>query len=310
MPDKLPVRHLKIGSEFEGQRLDNWLLNQLKGMPRTAVYRLLRKGEIRVNGGRKKAEYRLQAQDDVRLPPMQLPDPKSPSPVPKSLLQSLQKRILHDDDNYLVIDKPSGIAVHGGSGINYGAIEVMRQLTGLPHLELAHRIDRDTSGCLLFAKNRKALRWAHEAFREGQVRKRYITYVDGTWPSKTTRVQMPLLRFTTKSGERRVRVATEGKASRSDIQVLKAVNGYSELAVFPHTGRTHQIRIHCQASGHIVVGDEKYGSDQQQELWQHLGAKRLCLHAQRLRAQLGDLALDVQAPVPQDMQSIWLLLTA
>lgn len=310
MPDKLPVRHLKIDAEIEGQRLDNWLLNQLKGMPRTAVYRLLRRGEVRVNGGRKKAEYRLQAEDDVRLPPVHLPDPKAPSPVPRSLQKSLRERILHDDDNYLVIDKPSGIAVHGGSGVNYGAIEIMRQMTELPHLELAHRIDRDTSGCLLFAKNRKALRWAHEAFREGQVRKRYITYVDGAWPAKTTKVQLPLLRFTTRTGERRVRVATEGKASRSQIQVLANANGYSQLAVFPHTGRTHQIRVHCQATGHTVVGDEKYGSDQQLELWRHVGANRLCLHAQRLRVHLGDLALDVQAPVPKEMTAIWELLTA
>ncbi len=305
MSEKLPVRLVAVAADTAGQRLDNWLLYQLKGLPRSAVYRLLRRGEVRVNGGRRKAEYRLQEGDTVRIPPVTLPPVDAPAAIPMAVQQQLADAVIFADDDYLVVNKPSGLAVHGGSGVNFGVIEVLREYTGIAKLELAHRIDRDTSGLLLMAKKRSALLLAHDAFRQGNVRKRYITYVVGRWPRKLQHVQIPLERYLTASGERRVRVSAEGKPSRTDVTVLAQEGEVSELAVFPRTGRTHQIRVHCLANSHVVVGDTKYAPDDLQSQWRRQGVTRLCLHAQRLRVQLGGLYLDVQAPVADDMLACW-----
>ena len=295
-----------VDFEREGQRLDNWLLAQLRSIPRSAVYRLLRRGEVRVNGKRKKADYRVVAGDQIRIPPVDVAERNRAGVLSKSWRDTLDARCLHEDGRFVVIDKPSGWAVHGGSGINQGLIEALRAHTGNRHLELVHRLDRDTSGCVLIAKTRAALRIGHAAFRDKRAKKRYQVLVQGRWPTRGRRVGQALERYVTASGERRVRVAASGKDSLTEFEVLAATPAISRLAAFPVTGRTHQIRVHCLWQGHPVLGDRKYGGDELQARWRQQGVTRLCLHAERLRLyHEGASIVDVRAPVPEDFERVW-----
>ncbi len=288
---------------------------QLRSVPRTLIYRLLRKGEVRVNGGRKKPEYRLQAQDEVRIPPLNLREP-APLNQPSARQSSdLREQILLEDQNFIAINKPEGWAVHGGSGISLGLIEALRQIYAEPNLELVHRLDRDTSGVLLIARRRRALRLAQAAFREHQVRKEYLVLVAGHWPASNTQVSYPLLRYLTPSGERRVRVDATGKRSQTGFRVLAQCPAATALIANPKTGRTHQIRVHCAHSGHPVTGDSKYAPDALLSTHKHLGVRRLGLHAQRLRLSLAERShqgpgtaladLDLAAPAPQSLLDCW-----
>jgi 23S rRNA pseudouridine955/2504/2580 synthase len=299
------VRHLEVGAQA-GQRIDNFLARELKGVPRSRIYRMLRRGEVRLNGRRVGPDARLAAGDRVRIPPVDV-ELALVVRAPDQLLARLETRLLYTDEKMIVLDKPAGLAVHGGSGVRLGVIEAVRQLyPGATRLELAHRIDRDTSGVLLIARTRPALLALHAAFREGRVAKRYDALVHGQWPRRTRTVRSALERYVTEQGERRVRPHAErGKAARTDFEVAESCATATWIRAFPHTGRTHQIRVHCRQAGHPIVGDEKYSSDTQLGSAHNAGVTRLCLHATSIRLEIDGKALRFEAPLPDDFESAW-----
>jgi len=299
------VRHVEVQADA-GQRIDNYLIRALSGVPRSRVYRMLRAGEVRVNRHRVQPDYRLRAGDRIRIPPWHA-DAHETEPVPRSARERIAGCVIHEDDRLIVLDKPAGLAVHGGSGVAFGAIEVLRTLypTG-GKLELAHRIDRDTSGLLLVARGRTALVALHAAFRERRVAKSYAALVFGRWPRRLRSVQSALTRYVTAGGERRVRVdAEEGKTARTDFEVVAATDAASWVTATPFTGRTHQIRVHCSQAEHAIVGDEKYASDAERARARAAGVRRLCLHAARLRLELDGRKRVFESPIPADFEAAW-----
>jgi 23S rRNA pseudouridine955/2504/2580 synthase len=300
---------VRAGVGSEGQRLDNFLLRELAGVPRSRVYRLLRRGEVRVNGKRKQADYRLAADDEVRLPPLrEAPAPdSSPRRVPDGLLATVRTAIVHEDERLLVLDKPAGLAVHGGSGLSFGAIEALRALRPNETLELVHRLDRDTSGCLLVARTRPALRLAHALLREGTVEKHYAALLAGRWRLGRKTIDAPVLTNTREGGERVVRVHRAGKVALSDFKV---VGHYRDLAtlmdVAIRTGRTHQIRVHSAFAGHPVAGDEKYGDKECNARLRALGLRRMFLHASSIGFRWPDTgaAFRAEAALPRELQDV------
>ncbi|WP_016956836.1 23S rRNA pseudouridine(955/2504/2580) synthase RluC [Catenovulum agarivorans] len=280
--DRGSVSYFDIDTDNSGQRIDNWLKRELKGVPTSLIYRILRKGEVRVNKKRVKPEYKLQAGDVLRLPPIRVEEKKDNEVMVGDKLKNLVERSIIFEDKYLIVlNKPSGLAVHGGSGLNYGAIEAMRQIRPeLKQLELVHRLDRDTSGCLVFAKKRSVLRALHEQLRTKQVDKRYWALVSGAWPAKLRVVEKPLFKNTLASGERVVRVdAKQGKPSETRFRVLNKYKGATLVEAFPVTGRTHQIRVHAAASGYPIALDDKYGEAEFDKKMKAVGINRLFLHA-------------------------------
>jgi 23S rRNA pseudouridine955/2504/2580 synthase len=296
------VQLLEVAPELAGQRIDNFLRTQLKGVPKTLIYRILRKGEVRVNKGRIKPEYKLQAGDVVRVPPLRLAERDAPEPLALGLLARLEAAIVYEDKALIVLNKPAGIAVHGGSGLNYGVIEAFRQLRpDAREIELVHRLDRDTSGLLMIAKKRSMLRHLHEALRGDGVDKRYLALVRGNWPTAKKQVNAPLLKNNLRSGERMVEVNVEGKEALTTFRVLRRFGDFATLVeASPITGRTHQIRVHAKHAGHSIAGDSKYGDEEFTREIRELGGKRLFLHAHSLRVKLPDgEILTVEAPVDE-----------
>jgi 23S rRNA pseudouridine955/2504/2580 synthase len=287
---------VEVGEEGEAQRIDNFLLRQLKGVPKSHVYRVLRSGEVRVNSGRVKPDYRLKIGDRVRIPPVRVADRKAPPP-PKPLDLPIQ----YEDDAILVIDKPSGVAVHGGSGVSFGVIESMRATRPqAKFMELAHRLDRDTSGLLILCKKRGALVEVHRMLREGEVDKIYLAVVKGE-TRKNLDLRESLHKYVTASGERRVAVQPDGVSAVTKAKLLKSKNQLSLLEVHLLTGRTHQIRVHLAHAGHPIVGDDKYGDFAlNRELKQ-----RLLLHAGKLafRHPLTKQPMKLASPLPAEMQA-------
>lgn len=296
------VQLLEVAPELAGQRIDNFLRTQLKGVPKTLIYRILRKGEVRVNKGRIKPEYKLQAGDVVRVPPLRLAERDEPAPLAQSLLERLEAAIVYEDKALIVLNKPAGIAVHGGSGLNYGVIEAFRQLRpDAKDIELVHRLDRDTSGLLMIAKKRSMLRHLHEALRGDGVDKRYMALVRGNWPTAKKKVSAPLQKNNLRSGERMVEVDPEGKEALTVFRVLRRFGEFATLVeASPITGRTHQIRVHAKHAGHSIAGDSKYGDDEFTREIRELGGKRLFLHAYALKIALPEGGeLSVEAPVDE-----------
>jgi len=299
--------------QADGQRLDNFLHRELKGVPKSLVYRIVRTGEVRVNGRRAKPDYRLQAGDDIRLPPLSLSESATPALASAALRTRLEAAVLYEDETVLVIDKPAGLAVHGGSGLSLGLIEALRQSRpDCRQLELVHRLDRDTSGCLLVAKKRSALRFLQAALREHQIQKTYVALVKGRWSKRKKFVESHLEKFELDSGERRVRTSEEGKLSRTEFTVLGYYRaGTDECTLVearPVTGRTHQIRVHAQATGHPLAGDDKYSDDAFNVAMKKRGFKRLFLHALRLEFPLPPVEgqpergrYEVEAELPGDL---------
>lgn len=284
------VQLFEVSSELAGQRIDNYLRTLLKGAPKTFIYRILRKGEVRVNKGRIKPDYRLQAGDIIRVPPMRLPEKDEPAPVSQALAELMEAAIVYEDKTLIVINKPAGIAVHGGSGVSLGVIEVFRQIRpDAKDLELVHRLDRDTSGLLMIAKRRSMLRHLHEALRGDGVDKRYHALVRGHWPAAKKQIQAPLMKNNLRSGERMVEVNVEGKDALTEFRVLRRYGDFATLVeAKPVTGRTHQIRVHAKHAGHSIAGDPKYGDEAFSREIRDLGGKRLFLHAASLNVPLPD----------------------
>ena len=312
MPDKSPARpaagvqHLTVDQDSSGQRLDNFLLRELKGIPRTRLYRALRKGEVRVNKSRVRADYRLVAGDLVRIPPLRRPEPTQPPAVPRYWASQLEQRVVYQDRELLVINKPAGIAVHGGSGLNFGLIECLRQMRPDDrYLELVHRLDRDTSGILLIARRPAMLRELHRQLREDKMDKRYFALVAGRWPGSLQVVDAPLEKNHLQSGERMVRVSREGKKSMTEFAVIERLAGATLLEVRPVTGRTHQIRVHARHAGFPLLGDDKYSDEKTASLGRKLGLKRLFLHACALTIKLPEgRRLALEAPLDEELVKI------
>jgi len=293
------VQWLTVDAEYAGQRIDNYLIRILKGVPKSMVYRILRKGEVRVNKGRIKPTYRLKAGDELRVPPIRMSADSNPGSSAAG--ERLESRILYEDKRIIILNKPSGIAVHGGSGIQFGVIESMRKSrTDLHYLELVHRLDRDTSGCLVLAKKRSALRQLHELLRVGKIQKRYLALVQGNWQYGTKRIDVPLQKQILRSGERVVRVSEHGKAASSTFRPLAVSSKASLLEVEIHTGRTHQIRVHAAHTGHPIAGDEKYGDESFNRYLASLGFKRLFLHARGIAFELEEPHADIAINAPLD----------
>ena len=300
------MQEVRIDEGQDGQRIDNFLVTRLKGVPKSRIYRILRKGEVRVNKGRIKPDYRLQSGDLVRIPPIRMAEEKSPARPGEQVLQRIADSIIYEDKGLLVLNKPSGIAVHGGSGLSYGVIEALRALRPeAPFLELAHRLDRETSGCLVVAKKRSALRAFQALLREDGIDKRYLALVRGRWSGGQRRIDAPLRKNVLKSGERMVQVAADGKAALSIFTPVAIYDTASLMEVKLISGRTHQVRVHAAHSGHPIAGDGKYGDEAFNRLMAELGLKRLFLHARSLRFTLpGEVTIAVEAPLEPVLEQV------
>jgi 23S rRNA pseudouridine955/2504/2580 synthase len=300
------VQHLEVGLEEAGQRLDNYVHRRLAGVPRSRIYRLIRKGEVRVNGRRAAPETRLEARDRIRLPPVRVPSPPERARPSAALIKQAAGSIVYEDDRLLVLDKPAGVAVHGGSGVSFGVIEALRALRPHQSLELVHRLDRDTSGCLLVARHAATLRTLHALMREGAVEKRYLALVRGRWQLGAKRIDVPLRTDTRVAGERTVRVSLSGKAALSEFRPVQFFGRTATLMeVTLHTGRTHQIRVHAVHAGHPVAGDEKYGDAAFNAELRPLGLERMFLHAHSLSLtwpQGGELSINT--PLPKELKTV------
>ncbi len=306
------MRQRDIDDERAGQRLDNFLLGELKGVPRSLVYRLIRSGQVRVNSGRSTPSYRLKAGDRVRVPPVGVRPPAEAVATPDRL-EWLGERIIYEDSRLLVVDKPAGLAVHGGSSVSLGLIEALRLLRPTSKdLELAHRLDRGTSGCLVLAKRRSTLRVLHELLREGLFDKRYLTLVQGRWPDDAGEIDAPLVTRRV-GGEARVKVDPSGKDARSTFRVLERFGKTATLLeVSIETGRTHQIRVHAAHVGHPVAGDERYGDKDFNDYAKSFGLQRMFLHAHSLSFEWPETGepFDVSAPLPDDLKRVLTALEA
>ncbi len=294
-----------IDEEEAGQRLDNFLIRRCKGVPKSHVYRILRSGEVRVNSGRVDATYRLCAGDKVRIPPIRIAE-RPQNEVDEAAKARVDLPIIYEDEAMLVIDKPEGIAVHGGSGVSFGVIEALRrQRPQAKFLELAHRLDRETSGVLLVGKKRLALTALHDMFREhgAGADKRYLVLVKGRWMNLTQHVKLPLRKYLTDGGERRVSVDQDGKASHTVFRLLARWPGMSLLEAQLKTGRTHQIRVHLAHLGFPILGDEKYGDFALNKNLRRDGLKRMALHAWRIAFHhpLSGVPLECLAPLPDSL---------
>lgn len=299
---KAQVTLLEVGEAGDGQRIDNFLTRHLKGVPKSHVYRVLRSGEVRVNSARIKPDYRLKAGDRVRVPPIRVAAPEAGKPRPRAL----GLPIVFEDEALLVVDKPSGVAVHGGSGVSYGVIESLRaERPQAKFLELVHRLDRDTSGLLMIAKRRSALVELHRMMREGEVRKEYAVIVKGRWKGGARTVNAPLHKYVTAAGERRVSARADGQHAETRFSVVAAGESSSHLEARLMTGRTHQIRVHAAHVGHPVLGDDKYGDFELNRALVGQGVRRLFLHARRLTLKhpLSGADLQFDSALPEDMQA-------
>jgi 23S rRNA pseudouridine955/2504/2580 synthase len=306
-PQSQKVQFIEISSDQAGQRIDNFLINLEKGVPKSRIYRALRKGEVRVNKGRIKQTYKIQSGDVIRVPPLRISAKEAPAHVSESLRQQLTQSIIFEDDAMLVLNKPSGLAVHAGSQIQQGVIEALRVVRqDLPFLELVHRLDRDTSGCLLLAKSRDSLLNLQQQLLSDAIDKRYLTLLMGEMTATEQLVEQPLQKNTVSSGERMVRVDNEGKRAKT-LFIQRQTLGIAQLTeVKLFTGRTHQIRVHAAWSNHPVAGDDKYGNREFNKLMKTFGLKRLFLHAWRLgitHPQSG-APLQLEAPLPVNLQQV------
>ncbi len=301
------VQMVEITEDNSDQRLDNFLITRLKGVPKSRIYRIVRKGEVRVNKGRVDVNYRLAVGDMVRIPPVRVAERTAGPFVAQGLKGLLQQGILFEDEVLLIINKPAGFAVHGGSGVNSGIIEGLRLIRPEAHfLELVHRLDKDTSGCLLIAKKRSALKQLHGLFRDDHVHKTYLALLTGQWARKKLVVNAPLQKNVSQGGERMVVISQSGKAAETSFVRLQLFRDATLVEASPKTGRTHQIRVHAASLGHPIVGDDRYGLDEVNKSFKARGYKRMFLHAATLKFQhpvTGDV-LAVSAPLPQQLDQL------
>ena len=298
------VQTLDIGPERDGQRVDNCLAAMLKGVPRSLIYRLVRTGQVRVNGRRVKADTRLADGDKLRVPPVRTAERDTSAVAPAAMLEAIQRAVIFEDRDFLVIDKPAGIASHGGSGIAFGAIELMRAARPAEHLELAHRLDRDTSGVLVFARSRRGLLGVQGLIRTGETTKQYLCLMTGKLRRAKFDVNVPLRKSVLQGGERMVRVDPAGKPALTFFRQIERYAGASLVEATLATGRTHQIRVHAAHAGYPLAGDPKYGEREANKHFHGLGLHRLFLHAARFEFDLGERSYGFSAPLPDDLRAV------
>ncbi|HEX7326557.1 MAG TPA: RluA family pseudouridine synthase [Rhodanobacteraceae bacterium] len=298
------VQILELGPERDGQRVDNCLAALLKGVPRSLIYRLLRTGQVRVNGKRAKPDTRLATGDRLRVPPVRVAVRDAPGRPPAAALEAIQRAVIFEDRDFLVIDKPSGVASHGGSGVAFGAIELLRAARPQEHLELAHRLDRDTSGVLVFARSRRGLVGVQTAIRDGATKKQYLCLMTGKLKRAKFDVNAPLRKTVLSGGDRRVWVDPTGKPALTFFREIERYADASLVEATLATGRTHQIRAHAVHAGHPLAGDPKYGDRDADKRFRALGLKRLFLHAARFEFELGEHAYSFSAPLPDDLRGV------
>ncbi len=290
------TRHERVTSDEDGQRIDNFLIRKCKGVPRSHIYRIIRKGDVRVDGRRIKQTRKLIAGEQVRIPAVRMAV-DSETRVPDKLAKAAGTAVLLEHDDFLIVNKPPGIAVHGGSGLAFGLIDALRQYRDEPKLELSHRLDRATSGCLLVGRGLKANRRLQDLFRQRLITKRYLAVVDGRWPQKLTSVDAPLLKNVEHAGERRVMVDPAGQESLTHFAILERFSEATLLDIKLETGRTHQIRVHARHSGHAVVGDGRYGDNGRNAKYKKMGLNRLFLHSKELAFEWDGSSVKVEAKV-------------
>ena len=297
--------HIEVSDAESGQRLDNFLLRKLSGVPKTRIYRAIRKGEVRVDKGRAKPERKLSAGEVIRIPPIGSLETPAKAQAPARWNQRIAQSLVYEDKGLIIVNKPTGLAVHGGSGIDFGLIETLRQQRlEQPYLELVHRLDRDTSGLVMIAKRASVLRELHDLLRNDGIDKRYLALVAGKWPSHLARVQAKLEKSALSSGERMVRVDASGKPSITDFRVVERLAGATLVEAKPITGRTHQIRVHAQHAGHPILGDVKYSDDGQLAVAKDAGLRRLFLHAYSLRFELEGKTIEVRAELDEELSGV------
>jgi 23S rRNA pseudouridine955/2504/2580 synthase len=299
------ARLQRVSVEESGQRLDNFLLRHTHGVPKTRVYRAIRKGEVRVNKGRTKPEYKVTAGDEVRIPPLSQGVARSADTPSLVWERRIRESVVCETTDFLAINKPTGLAVHGGSGVRLGLIETLRRLFPEErYLELVHRLDRDTSGLVLIAKNARTLRELHQQLRNDLVDKRYLALVAGKWPAFRASVSAPLAKHHTVSGERIVKVAADGKAAETTFRVLERYAGATLIEAKPVTGRTHQIRVHTLHSGHPILGDTKYETDLSRRCCVGAPIKRLFLHASAISFKLAGEKIMLECSLSDELEAV------
>ena len=300
------LQPIEISTDRIGQRLDNWLFTRVNSVPKSRIYRAIRRGEVRVNKKRVKAAYKLVLGDRVRIPPLRVNIAVKPH-IQKATIDWLLPRIIYEDEILLVLNKPSGIAVHGGSHANFGVIDVLRQARNQPDLALVHRLDKATSGCLIIAKHQQVLRQLNDLLREGKISKEYICLVKGKWDLGKKRVSLPLRKNRLRSGEHQVQVDVAGKVAITEFSLCETAAMASLLHAKLYTGRTHQIRVHLQRLGYPIAGDEKYGDYTFNRQLSLFGLRRLFLHARIIKFRLPGVkkAITVEAPLEKDLAQCW-----
>lgn len=294
------VNYHTVSAEEDGQRLDNYLVKMLKGVPKSHVYQIIRSGEVRVDGKKAKPDFRIAEGEELRIPPVRIAKTR------QSMVPPREFEIIFEDAGLLVINKPSGIAVHGGSGVDFGVIEQLRKKRSeARYLELVHRLDRETSGVLMIAKKRSVLRAIHEQFRSEHPKKTYLALSDGNWDPNVKRVDKPLRKTNLPTGEKFVRVSSDGQESHTEFEILENFKDATLLKINLLTGRTHQIRVHMSSMGHPVVNDQKYGNDESNANWKRRGLRRLFLHANKLELENPTTGerLSLEAPLPKELES-------
>jgi 23S rRNA pseudouridine955/2504/2580 synthase len=302
--DFTAVRTIEVGQDRDGQRLDNALAALLKGVPKGHIYRLLRTGQVRVNGRRAKPDTRLAAGDALRIPPVRVAERAESAAPPPAMLDEVQRAVIFEDRDFLAIDKPAGIASHGGSGVAFGAIELLRAARPQEHLELAHRLDRDTSGVLVFARSRRGLTGLQALIRDGATKKQYLCLMTGKLGRAKFDINAPLRKSVLAGGERMVRVDEAGKPALTFFRQVERYPDCSLVEATLATGRTHQIRVHAAHAGHPLAGDPKYGDREADKRFRALGLNRMFLHAARFEFELGEHAYSFSAPLPDDLRQV------
>lgn len=298
------MRLVRVADDRDGQRIDNFLVGQLKGVPKSLIYRILRTGQVRVNGKRAKPDSRLAGGDEVRIPPVRVAEPGVVAPPSRGLTERIAESIIHEDRDFLVLSKPAGIAAHGGSGVSHGAIELLRALRPKDTIELVHRLDRDTSGVLVLARRRAALTGLQELIRENRTTKQYLCLLQGKLPRASISVNAPLRKSILQGGERMVRVDDSGKPSLTHFKTIDRYAAASFVEATLETGRTHQIRVHSQHLGHPIAGDDKYGDPDFNKAMRVHGVRRLFLHAKHFGFELGGKSYAFSAPLADDLSAV------
>lgn len=291
---------ITVTANQDGQRIDNFLVKHFKNVPKSKIYKIIRKGEVRVNKGRIKPEYKLKLKDEIRIPPIRVEEKdQSKRVIPTRLINLINDSVLFENDDFFVVNKPNGIAVHSGTGLSFGVVDILKQARPEQTIELVHRLDRDTSGCLMIAKSRKALLILQDLLKENKISKTYVAAVHGQWKHKQTKIEFPLIKYLMDNGEKRVKVSQTGKSALTKVKSVQIGKKTSLLTLKLITGRMHQIRVHCAEMGHAILNDDKYGKRNLDKALPKTMGKKMMLHAKMLEIASNSLCQNIQIVAPE-----------